>query len=72
MKFLFIEVTRLRTKYLKPNISNIFPHHATLAANLRLHDHYIVVEADNLGGCILMREAYMNGQSRNILAIRSV
>ena len=59
MKFLFIEVTR-RTKYLKPNISNIFLLHATLAANLRVHDHYIVVEAyKNLGGCILMRDTYI-------------
>ena len=48
LKLFAYEVTRRRAKYLKPTISNIFPHHATLAATLRLHDNYIVVEADKI------------------------
>ena len=73
LKLFHYEVTRRRAKYLKPTISNIFPRHATLAATLRLHDNFIVVEADkNLGGCILMRDAYIQRAISEHLCDRSV
>ena len=73
LKLFHYEVTRRRAKYLKPTISNIFPHHATLAATLRLHDNYIVVEADkNLGGCILMRDVYIQRAISEHLSNQSV
>jgi len=73
LKLFQYQVTRQRAKYLKPTISNIFPHYATLAASLHLNDHYIVVEADkNLGGCILMQDAYIQWAILDHLRDRSV
>ena len=44
-----------------------------LASNLRLHDNFIIVEADkNLGGCILLRDIYIKRAISEHLRDRSV
>ena len=67
------DVIQRRSKLMRPTISNIFPRHAMLANDLRLHDDFIVVEADkNLGGCILDRDTYIERAISEHLSNKSV